>query len=102
VAPYVVAVKPQVAFFEALGSDGFAALEDVCGYARAAGLPVIVDAKRGDIGSTARAHAAAFLEPSAEGADPHGDARTGAPYARQGAGGSAARTSREVWAASGW
>src|ERR671925_1310749 len=41
VAPYVVGVKPQVAFFEALGSDGFAALEETCAYARAAGLQVI-------------------------------------------------------------
>src|SRR5919202_4665127 len=64
VAPYVVAVKPQVAFFEALGPEGYRALEDVCGYARAAGLQVIADAKRGDIGSTARAYAAAFLERS--------------------------------------
>ena len=63
VGPYVVAVKPQVAFFEALGADGFAALERVCGYARSAGLLVIADAKRGDIGSTARAYAAAYLEP---------------------------------------
>src|SRR5881275_2826319 len=52
VAPYVVAVKPQVAFFEALGSDGIRGLENVCAYARAAGLQVIADAKRGDIGST--------------------------------------------------
>ena len=58
VAPYVVAVKPQVAFFEALGSDGWRALEDVCAYARKVGLLVIADAKRGDIGSTARAYAA--------------------------------------------
>jgi len=36
VAPYVVAVKPQVAFFEALGSDGMRALEEVCGYSRSA------------------------------------------------------------------
>jgi orotidine-5'-phosphate decarboxylase len=63
VGPYVVAVKPQVAFFEALGADGFAALERVCGYARAAGLLVIADGKRGDIGSTARAYASAYLEP---------------------------------------
>jgi orotidine-5'-phosphate decarboxylase len=63
VAPYVVAVKPQTAFFEVLGADGFAALERVCAYARDAGLLVIVDGKRGDIGSTARAYAAAFLEP---------------------------------------
>ena len=66
VGPYVVAVKPQVAFFEALGSDGIAALERVSGYARAAGVLVIADAKRGDIGSTARAYAAAFLEPRDE------------------------------------
>src|SRR6187397_1301621 len=63
VGPYVVAVKPQTAFFELLGSDGIAALERVCGYARAAGLLVILDAKRGDIGSTARAYAASYLEP---------------------------------------
>jgi orotidine-5'-phosphate decarboxylase len=66
VAPYVVAVKPQLAFFEALGSDGIAALERVCAYARAAGLLVIADGKRGDIGSTARAYAAAYLEPRDE------------------------------------
>ena len=53
VAGVVAAVKPQMAFFEALGSEGFAALEDVCAYARQAGLLVILDGKRGDIGSTA-------------------------------------------------
>jgi orotidine-5'-phosphate decarboxylase len=63
VAPHAVAVKPQSAFFEALGADGVRAFEDVCDYARAAGLLVLADAKRGDIGSTARAYAAAFLEP---------------------------------------
>lgn len=62
VAPYVVAVKPQVAFFEELGSDGWRAFEQVSAYAREAGLLVIVDAKRGDVGSTARAYAAAYLE----------------------------------------
>src|SRR4029453_6741024 len=66
--PYVVPVKPQTAFFEALGSDGFRALEEVCDYARAAGLLVLVDAKRGDIGSTSRAYAQAFLEPREDGA----------------------------------
>ena len=66
VAPYVVAVKPQVAFFEALGGDGISALERVCHYGRAAGLLVIADGKRGDIGSTARAYAAAYLEPHDE------------------------------------
>jgi orotidine-5'-phosphate decarboxylase len=79
VGPYVVAVKPQSAFFEALGSDGFRALEDVCDYARSAGLLVVVDAKRGDIGSTSRAYAEAFLEPR-DGEVPMADAITASPY----------------------
>jgi orotidine-5'-phosphate decarboxylase len=66
VAPHVVGVKPQLAFFEALGADGMRALEDVCAYARSAGLLVLADAKRGDIGSTSRAYAAAYLEPRGE------------------------------------
>ena len=79
VAPYAVAVKPQVAFFEALGGDGWLALEVVSRYASEAGLLVIADAKRGDIGSTARAYAAAFLEP--RGAEPPlADALTVNPY----------------------
>ncbi len=79
VAPYVVGVKPQLAFFEALGSDGLAAFEDVCRYARSAGLLVIADGKRGDIGSTARAYAEAYLE-AAEGRPPLADALTANPY----------------------
>jgi orotidine-5'-phosphate decarboxylase len=79
VGPYVVAVKPQSAFFEALGSDGFRALEEVSEYARAAGLLVIVDAKRGDIGSTSRAYAEALLEPR-EGGAALADATTASPY----------------------
>jgi orotidine-5'-phosphate decarboxylase len=63
VAPYVVGVKPQLAFFEALGADGIRAFEEACSYARAAGLVVLADGKRGDIGSTSRAYAAAYLEP---------------------------------------
>jgi orotidine-5'-phosphate decarboxylase len=66
VAPHVVGVKPQLAFFEALGPDGLRALEEVATYARAAGLLVLADAKRGDIGSTSRAYAAAFLEPQGD------------------------------------
>src|ERR671922_290520 len=62
VAPYVVGVKLQLAFFEALGADGLRAFEDVCAYARHAGLIVVADGKRGDIGSTARAYADAYLE----------------------------------------
>ena len=82
VGPYVVAVKPQSAFFEALGSDGVRALEEVCDYARAAGLLVILDAKRGDIGSTARGYATAYLEPREDGA-PLADAITASPYLGQ-------------------
>jgi orotidine-5'-phosphate decarboxylase len=80
VAPYAVGVKPQLAFFEALGAPGLAAFEEVCEYARAAGLVVLVDGKRGDIGSTARAYAAAYLEPREEGAEPVADALTVNPY----------------------
>lgn len=61
VAPLVPAVKPQVAFFEQLGPAGIAALQRVMQYARQAGLVVIADAKRGDIGSTAEAYASAWL-----------------------------------------
>jgi orotidine-5'-phosphate decarboxylase len=81
VAPHVVAVKPQSAFFEALGADGVRAFEEVCDYARTAGLLVLADAKRGDIGSTARAYAAAFLEPRSSGQrSPLADALTVSPY----------------------
>lgn len=54
-------VKPQVAFFERHGSAGIAALETVIASARAAGLLVIADAKRGDIGSTVEGYAHAWL-----------------------------------------
>ncbi|HEX5450474.1 MAG TPA: orotidine-5'-phosphate decarboxylase [Gaiellaceae bacterium] len=76
IAPHAVAVKPQLAFFEALGSGGIAAFEAVCAYARSAGLLVIADGKRGDIGSTARAYAAAYLE----GEHPLADALTVNPW----------------------
>jgi orotidine-5'-phosphate decarboxylase len=79
VGPYIVAVKPQSAFFEALGSDGIRALEEVCEYARSAGLLILLDAKRGDIGSTSRAYSAAFLEPRG-GSEPLADAMTASPY----------------------
>ena len=56
------AVKPNIAFFEALGLPGLAAYGEVCRAARAAGLLVIGDVKRGDIGSTAAAYAAGLLD----------------------------------------
>jgi orotidine-5'-phosphate decarboxylase len=79
VAPYVVGVKAQLAYFETLGADGMRAFEDVCEYARAANLLVIADAKRGDIGSTARAYADAYLE-RREDRPPPVDALTVSPY----------------------
>jgi orotidine-5'-phosphate decarboxylase len=79
VSPYVVGVKAQLAYFETLGADGVRAFEDVCDYARAANLIVIADAKRGDIGSTARAYADAYLE-RREDMPPPVDALTVSPY----------------------
>lgn len=56
-------IKPQVSFFERYGAAGFGALEDVLQAGREAGLVVIADAKRGDIGTTMDAYAAAWLTP---------------------------------------
>ena len=58
---HCVAVKPQVACFERLGAPGWAALAETVAVARAHGLLVIADAKRGDIDVTAAAYAQAFL-----------------------------------------
>jgi orotidine-5'-phosphate decarboxylase len=81
IAPLVPAVKPQAAFFEELGPAGTTVLKRVIERARAAGLIVICDAKRGDIGSTAEAYARGYLA----GADPKNaiwaaDALTVNPY----------------------
>jgi orotidine-5'-phosphate decarboxylase len=61
VAPLVPAVKPQSAFFEEAGPEGVGVLARVIRKAREAGLMVICDAKRADIGPTAEAYAAAYL-----------------------------------------
>jgi orotidine-5'-phosphate decarboxylase len=79
VAPYVMGVKAQLAYFETLGADGLRAFEEICDYARAANLLVVADAKRGDIGSTARAYADAYLEPREDRPQPV-DALTVNPY----------------------
>jgi orotidine-5'-phosphate decarboxylase len=78
-------VKPQVAFFERYGAAGYAALEEVLGDARRAGLLVIADAKRGDIGTSVDAYGAAWLTP---GAPLEADALTVSPYLGVGALGS--------------
>ncbi|WP_019969464.1 orotidine-5'-phosphate decarboxylase [Mycobacterium sp. 141] len=69
-------VKPQVAFFEAYGAAGFAVLEDTMAALREAGVLVLADAKRGDIGSTMAAYAAAWAGDSPLAAD----AVTASPY----------------------
>lgn len=74
-------VKPQIAFFERHGSAGYAALEAVLALARSAGLLVIADVKRGDIGSTVDAYGEAWLSP---GSPLEADAMTA--YAYQGLG----------------
>lgn len=69
-------VKPQVAFFEAYGSAGFAVLERTIAALRSAGVLVLADAKRGDIGTTMAAYAAAWAGDSPLAAD----AVTASPY----------------------
>ena len=76
-APYVALVKPQSAFYERFGSRGIAVLERVLAESRAAGELVLLDVKRGDIGSTTQAYADAYLDPSSPLA---ADAITASPY----------------------
>lgn len=74
-ADLLCAVKPQVAFFEALGLPGLAAMWRIVAACRTMGLPVVLDAKRGDIASTAEAYARAWLTGPAA-----GEALTANPY----------------------
>lgn len=77
VADQVAILKPQIALFEQMGAAGLAILEDLVKVAQAAGLLVLMDAKRGDIGSTAEAYAKALLDDDG----PFGaDAVTLSPY----------------------
>ncbi len=73
----VAAVKPQSAHYEVWGLDGIRALHDTVAYGRERGIVVVLDAKRGDIGSTAQSYATAYL--SSTGAAP-ADALTINPY----------------------
>lgn len=77
VAEEVGVVKPQSAFYERFGSRGIAVLEKVIAECRAAGALVLLDVKRGDIGSTSQAYADAYLDPSSPLAV---DAITVSPY----------------------
>jgi len=76
-AGHVGVVKPQSAFFEVFGSRGVAILEEAVTALRAAGTLVLLDAKRGDIGSTMAAYARAYL---ADDAAAPADALTASPY----------------------
>ncbi|GHJ60944.1 orotidine 5'-phosphate decarboxylase [Nocardioides sp. OK12] len=77
VAPVASVVKPQSAFYERFGSRGVAVLERVVAESRAAGALVLLDVKRGDIGSTSQAYADAYLDPASPLAC---DAVTVSPY----------------------
>lgn len=57
----VAAIKPNIAFFEQYGLPGLHAFKRLCDSIRVARVPLIIDAKRGDIGSTAAAYSAAFI-----------------------------------------
>lgn len=63
-APYAACLKPQLGLFEPFGPEGYAAARALCGLARDRGLLTILDAKRGDIGSTAEGYAQASLGPA--------------------------------------
>jgi orotidine-5'-phosphate decarboxylase len=81
-APQVALVKPQSAFFERHGARGVAVLERVLADAREAGALVLLDVKRGDIGSTMAGYAQAYLS---DGAPLAADAITVSPYLGVGA-----------------
>ncbi|HEV7451119.1 MAG TPA: orotidine-5'-phosphate decarboxylase [Pseudonocardiaceae bacterium] len=81
-APEVALVKPQSAFFERHGARGIRVLEQVLVAARDAGALVLLDVKRGDIGSTMAGYAAAYLS---DGAPLAADAITVSPYLGVGA-----------------
>jgi orotidine-5'-phosphate decarboxylase len=70
-------LKPQVAFFERHGAAGYSALEGVLAAGRAAGLLVIADAKRGDVGTSVDAYGEAWLKP---GGPLEADAMTAVAY----------------------
>lgn len=75
-APYCIAYKPNVAFYECAGAEGWEALRLTCDYLRC-NYPehlIIADAKRGDIGNTSKMYASAFYD------DLKADAVTVAPY----------------------
>src|SRR3954467_9645656 len=81
-ADRVAVLKPQSAFFERFGSRGIAVLESIIRQSREAGALVLLDVKRGDIGSTMAAYADAYLDPASS---LRADAITVSPYLGVGA-----------------
>ncbi len=77
IGEHVPVVKPQSAFFERFGSAGIGVLESTIRHSREQGCLVLLDVKRGDIGSTASAYATAYLDPQSP---LHCDAITVSPY----------------------
>ncbi|MFC8619323.1 orotidine-5'-phosphate decarboxylase [Micromonospora purpureochromogenes] len=77
IADRVAVVKPQSAFFERFGARGVGILESTIRQLRDCGALVLLDVKRGDIGSTVAAYASAYLDPSGP---LHVDAITASPY----------------------
>jgi orotidine-5'-phosphate decarboxylase len=76
-APFAAAFKPQMAFFEQFGMEGFTALAAIMTKLRALDIPIILDGKRNDIASTAEAYARAYFSKNA---DFECDALTVNPY----------------------
>src|SRR3989440_4456662 len=74
---FAAVFKPQSAFYERFGSGGVAVLESTIRHLRRAGALVLLDVKRGDIGSTVQAYADAYLDPSSP---MRVDAVTASPY----------------------
>lgn len=93
VADRVAVLKPQSAFFERFGSRGIAVLERTVEEARAAGALVVMDAKRGDIGSTMAGYAETFLHPDSP---LFSDALTVSPYLGYGSLAPAVELARET------
>jgi orotidine-5'-phosphate decarboxylase len=76
----VCGIKPQSAYFEQYGTDGIEVLAQVLEYARQLDLPILMDAKRGDIGATSEAYSKAYLSPTIYGSDLESDALTVNPF----------------------
>jgi orotidine-5'-phosphate decarboxylase len=76
----VCGIKPQSAYFEQYGTAGVEVLAQVLDYARQLDLPILMDAKRGDIGATSEAYSKAYLSPTIYGSDLESGALTVNPF----------------------